>query len=557
MSDLKISELTFKSGEHSEGAPVSLEPGTVTILVGPNNSGKSLFLQELFSWLRGEDQVRLVIQDIKLSIPDDADDAIKMLEGFSKVDNNSVPPTLSVANAAGTNTDVFTFDLDNFRHGIVNKVLPTIRQTLTKSLVVKLDGLTRLQLIDQKTLGDRIEQPPNNHLWSLFVNDKERAQVSKMVHNAFNRYFVLDAHNTGSVRIRLSANPPADNEEELGGGTRSREFHSKAALITEFSDGVKAYTGLTSAIAALPHKFILVDEPEAFLHPTLAKRLGNDLSSIAKNRKGNLFVATHSPEFLLGCLEATNQVNIVRLTYQEPNATTRKLNHQKVEELMQKPILRSSRVFSGLFHKAVIVSEADADRAFYEEINTRLVATGRGVSDALFVNAQNWMTIADIIKPLRDIGVPAAAVIDLDAIKESANQWKKFYDAVGLTDTDRDEIEAERAICAGYLAAKGKVAYKAGGVAAFVDSEKRELLKLIKKFKLLGLFIVDVGELERWLPSLGVTTTDKKRWITRIFQALGSDPSDRGYIKPRANDVWRFIDEVAVWILESTKRGVS
>ena len=44
---------------------------------------------------------------------------------------------------------------------------------------------------------------------------------------------------------------------------------------------------------------------------------------------------------------------------------------------------------SGLFYNHVIVTEADADRAFYQEINNRLCrfTEDRGISNALFLNA--------------------------------------------------------------------------------------------------------------------------------------------------------------------------
>jgi hypothetical protein len=42
-------------------------------------------------------------------------------------------------------------------------------------------------------------------------------------------------------------------------------------------------------------------------------------------------------------------------------------------------MLRSVGVLSGLFFQNVIVTEADADRAFYQEVNDRLIATTTSV----------------------------------------------------------------------------------------------------------------------------------------------------------------------------------
>jgi len=63
------------------------------------------------------------------------------------------------------------------------------------------------------------------------------------------------------------------------------------------------------------------------------------------------------------------------------------------------------------------------DRAFYDEMNRRLELKSRGIKDALFLNGQNKQTIYRLIQPLRRLGIPAAAVVDLDMIKESGNNW--------------------------------------------------------------------------------------------------------------------------------------
>ncbi len=102
-------------------------------------------------------------------------------------------------------------------------------------------------------------------------------------------------------------------------------FTQGATLISELSDGVQAYTGLVAAVMSLPHRILLIDEPEAFLHPPLAKRLGRDLADLATERDASLVVATHSADFLMGCLEANPNVVIVRLTYENRVATSRYL----------------------------------------------------------------------------------------------------------------------------------------------------------------------------------------------------------------------------------------
>src|SRR5205807_734237 len=131
-------------------------------------------------------------------------------------------------------------------------------------------------------------------------------------------------------------------------------FHGAATLIEDFSDGVQAFTGLITAVLSLPHRVLLVDEPDAFLHPPLARRLGQDMTNVAGEREGTLIAATHSADFLMGCLESTADASLVRLTYDGGVATARALAPDRVAALVKDPLLRSTDALDGLFHKSVV-----------------------------------------------------------------------------------------------------------------------------------------------------------------------------------------------------------
>ena len=69
-----------------------------------------------------------------------------------------------------------------------------------------------------------------------------------------------------------------------------------------------------AAILSADHRVMLIDEPEAFLHPVLARKLGVKLTELASERDANVLASTHSADFLMGCVESGN-VKVVRLTY--------------------------------------------------------------------------------------------------------------------------------------------------------------------------------------------------------------------------------------------------
>jgi len=55
-----------------------------------------------------------------------------------------------------------------------------------------------------------------------------------------------------------------------------------------------------------------------------------------------LFVATHGPQFVMGCVQSGVPVNIIRLTYQAGQGSARVLENAELIKLMRNPLLRSA-----------------------------------------------------------------------------------------------------------------------------------------------------------------------------------------------------------------------
>lgn len=292
------------------------------------------------------------------------------------------------------------------------------------------------------------------------------------------------------------------------------------------------------------------------MHPPLARRLGRYLATVISEREGSLIAATHSSDFLAGCVDAGHPLSVVRLTYASPGAATaRLLDAADLRELMTDPLVRSARVLSGLFHRAVIVVEGDTDRMFYDEINERLDDVGRGVSDALVINAHSWQTVGRIVEPLRRLGVPAAAILDLDAIIKGG-EWAPLWRAMHLPDDERQRLadlrlDAERALRA---TGNGDKPYKRLGLDALEGSDRDVVDHFIRQVALFGVFLVPVGVLENWLPELGIE--GKSSWIERIFAAMGDHPSAAGYVQAADGGPWEFLDTIENWVADPQRGGM-
>jgi ABC-type polar amino acid transport system ATPase subunit len=375
-----INEIRLKFGHQRGAQPLTFKPGGVTVLVGPNNSGKSLILREIETFSRmGSTEDRKIIDNISYILPNrDKLREILVSKSLQPLSNENV-----------REGDIFVGRI-NLIEGQLDKILMPLNALLSildnynkvpdkdipgficsnsiNLFTIRLDGKTRFALTDDR-LFDDLQREPTSHLMALFKDAKSRRTIRNITADTFGLYFTIDPAGLNRFRIRMSLREPSDSLEEQALDERARAFHANASGIAELSDGIKAFTGIISALFSSDYKIILIDEPEAFLHPPLIRKLGNYLARIATEREANVFSATHSSDFLMGCVQSGKPVNIIRLTYSSGTATARHLSSDKLKIMMRDPLMRSSGVLSALFHESAIVCEADTDRVFYQEIN--------------------------------------------------------------------------------------------------------------------------------------------------------------------------------------------
>lgn len=557
-----LKRITMIAGTTSGGTPLGVDLSSVTVFVGPNNSGKSRALQEIENWIRSPQPTKgLVVKAIEFEAwtQNDLQVELDTIQVEPSLQESLQPDCVLVArlNAQSNSTQRFQIHKPSLLQQAKNP--NGARHVFAQFLslfTLKLDGANRLALTNQQNSGDLQGIPPN-HVARLFVDNERRSKLRKIVHEAFDKYLVVDPTNIGHLRFRLASRPPQDESEERNWDSRAQKFHSEAIAITEASDGVKAFVGILSTIIAGDPKITLIDEPEAFLHPTLAYKLGKEVASALIHTNHRVFVATHSANFLMGCVQSGIGINIVRLTYDYENATARLLPREKLTPLMRNPLLRSVGVMGALFCNAVVVTESDADRAFYQEINERLLAANdsRGVAGCLFLNAQNKQTVWDIVKPLRELGIPAAGVVDIDVLKEGGAVWNKALEGAFLPPTTHLGLQNDRAALLQAFENTGKDMKRDGGVSVLSPSDREACVNLFSRLAEYGIFVVDRGEIESWLPQLRAGFS-KSLWLQTIFEKMGDDPNQPSYVHPGKGDVWDFVSKIREWVVRGDRKGI-
>lgn len=558
-----IDKIKLKSGS-SQGQPnLEIDLTPITVFVGPNNSGKSRILIEIENYSRkthGQPN-DLILESLAFTplTKEEIEAEISKIEQTPKLGENINPGHILIGKVSAQNNQATRIQVN--KAGIINEAQnPNQRQGYYSGFLniytLRLDGTNRLNLLKEQPAGD-LQTTPVNHLAHLFIDNDLRKELRRIVFEAFGKYYVIDPTNIGHLRVRLSDKEPISEREEKGWENEAINFHKKAILINDASDGVKAFSGIITTLLAGDPKITLIDEPEAFLHPALSNKLGKEIGRSLRSSKKRLLVATHSSSFLMGCIQSGAPLNIVRLTYKNGVPTSRLLPKDKILHLMRHPLLRSTGVLNGLFFESVIVTEADSDRAFYQEINERLLSENdpRGINNCLFINAQNKQTVWEIVRPLRELGIPTVGIIDIDVLKEGGQVFTKLLEGAFIPPLNHQPFHNQRKSLYDALNATGQNWKIAGGIDLLNGEDKEACSNYFNQLDEYGVFVIHKGELESWLKPLNATGHGSN-WLIDVFSKMGDNPEIAGYLKPTNGDVWDFMGKVKNWIDNVNRKGI-
>jgi hypothetical protein len=450
---MRVEKLVFKAGRTPDSSALELVPAAITVFIAPNNGGKSTALREIFSELFSAGAVpSKIIKEAKLSELSDVEIRDKVGRLIHGIDVNN-PGFYKV----GRHSNLQSIPASILASFEGNPSSPLVAQYLWQFILpqyaTNLNGEARLTLTNAGP-AQRLGERAGSTIAAIFKDDKLRAKISKVVYDAFGMHLVVDATQLGNFAYALSnVAPPPDLERSFT--DTAIAFFDKAEPVANASDGTKAFVGVVTEVLAGEAELIFIDEPEAFLHPGLAYALGREIALNVSTGK-QLFAATHSPQFLMGCLSAGVTINVVRLSRSNSEITANLLDSETLAAMMSEPLLRSSNVIAGLFYGSVIVVEGDSDRAFYEEINSRLGHDKKDIKHPLFINAHSKQTAPEITRALRTAGVPAAMILDIDWLKEDGAVQTKYFSGAGMPAESRQAKALERLQVRRFLEATGK-----------------------------------------------------------------------------------------------------
>jgi len=331
---------------------------------------------------------------------------------------------------------------------------------------------------------------------------------------------------------------------------------------------MRSFVGVILHATIVDYSIVMIDEPEAFLHPPQARQLGKLLArELPKDRQ--LFIATHSTDFIQGVLDSESaNVRIVRIQRNGELNLINQLDAAAVRSLWQDPLLRYSNIFDGLFHQKVVLCEGDADCRFYSVVlDGQLESSQSGPSaDVMFTHCGGKSRMPMVIRALRELGVSVAVIVDFDILNDAhplreisealgvswgdiSTSWTRVYNAVSAKKPELTTEEVVRAI-QGILAEISEtyfprdagrniqavlrraspwyMAKQVGSTIIPSGDDTVAYLQVRDRLQTAGLFIVEIGEMERFVPSIG---SHGPGWVNDVLQHkadLANDPDLRG-----------------------------
>ena len=155
---------------------------------------------------------------------------------------------------------------------------------------------------------------------------------------------MIDFRGGSRIPMHIGTTPSGPGYEDRASSLYSQAVSLQPAL-HEQGDGMKSYAGILFEAVASGRDVLFIDEPEAFLHPPQARKLGEALST---HVAGQLIVATHSSDILRGFLEGNKgKVRILRIVRDGDKNKIYEANPASIEALWKTekgaPLVRQSQ----------------------------------------------------------------------------------------------------------------------------------------------------------------------------------------------------------------------
>jgi predicted ATPase len=547
MNESKFAGVYIKDLTFHGGTKLSLSDNSIVVLVGPNNSGKSLSLKEIAHLVEyGTGKTK----------------SIKSLTIQRVGDDNLLAKT--IAPYKSRKDGYFYWGDNEYSHTSLRDVENGWKQeapnlgSLARVFVSLLNTETRLADSNPVQAFDSAKLRSGSHpIHGLYLDSDKEAEVSGLFRQFFGLDLVIHRSPGRTIPLYVGDRPALEGNETVTSRSYLDKVEDLETLETQ-GDGFRSFTSIVLRVWTGSHSVLLVDEPEAFLHPPQARAVG-EIISYGSDYQKQVFISTHSNDVIQGLLSRfPDRVSVVRLDRSGERGRATYLSNERITELWRDPILRYSNILNGLFHNQVVVTEADGDCRFYEALADAQSATDKST---FYTYAGGKDRIAVIVRALTALHVPVRSVVDIDIfasdnalrgiIEAAGRNWEEYKRPVsnirtviqskkswllgaGFKDRVREAIadikdnevvprEKITRLSGIMREASPWDAIKDAGINAVPSGDPaKQLANLLDSLKEANIFVVPVGQMERFCKSIG---GHGPQWVGEVLKKdLANDP---------------------------------
>jgi len=432
-----LSEIQF-----SDTTKITFSKNDIVVFVGPNNSGKSASLKEATKLIENKSTKCKVLLDISIEKEGEETELFSFLESNSMKRNEVNSDWRYMGFGYSFYASSAKRFWNQYKNGI-NELFPVFVNILTTE--------QRLQTSNPPGNIDLLNQPLQHPIHFLQKYDNLEKKFSEYFKQAFGSDLIVHRNAGATVPLYVGEKPIFKEGEDRVSESYLKELE-KLDLLHEQGDGMRSFVGVLLNSVISNYSILFIDEPEAFLHPPQAHLMGKMIAKDLPPEK-QLFLATHSEDFLKGLLDADiSNLKIIRIQREGAINKVSVLNSSDISQIWNDSLLRHSNVLNGLFHSKVIICESDSDCRFYSAVlSAQHDNSGQIAPDILFIHCGGKHRIPTAIKALKKLNVQLKVVSDFDVLNDIDPLKEIFEDLEGLwTDVENDwrlvkhEIEQKR-----------------------------------------------------------------------------------------------------------------
>lgn len=427
---MKLEEKTggvqISSVKFWDNTVLNLGESSILLVTGPNNCGKSQLLRELSLSFRGSQ----VSKSVEYKITGEIGEIVRgLIEEMYDIERPEIVEKL---------VSFWSGDFDDF----LDKTLEYNRsfaEQLSSYILKYVATFNRTGGVD----FDHDGHSDNNFIFkAIHESSKLEARIYDIIRSTFGTGMLINRDSFLDRSLKFIDKDAVDRRQDRGEKSFARWLEKEPSLDQQ-GDGVKAFCTVLLSILTQIKPLIIIDEPEAFLHPPQARRLARYIATETP-AKTQVVIATHSNDIVQGLLDyADERVSVLRLVKKNIDKETinivSQLNSKDISELWKDPLLKTSDTLTSLFHDMAIIVEGDSDARFFKAMLDAIYRDNAGyLPDYRFFHCGGKDRIAKIASSLKSAGVPVMCIVDIDILDNK----QKFLDLYSIFGGDPNDITA-------------------------------------------------------------------------------------------------------------------